>query len=68
MRHKPSRLVRDTKNTVQFMGAKAFLATAQKTKSEKPFIERDFAVLKNRANRDSERLCALIALVDARAG
>ena len=50
------------------MGAHALFAAAQKPESQKPLIQRDFAVLKDRADCDRKGLNALFAFVNAGTG
>lgn len=50
---------------MEFVGAKALLATIEQTERKQPLVKRDFAVLEDRADRDGEGLDAVFALVDA---
>ena len=68
MRHEPSRLIGDTKRTVELMGADALFASVDERERHQPLIERDFAVFKDGSDRNGELLTASVALVQAGAG
>src|SRR6185437_8673535 len=68
MRHEPRTLVGDSQHAMKLMGAHAFLAGTQQMKGEKPFIQGNVAVLKDRPDRDGELFMATAALVDALSG
>src|SRR5271166_103705 len=48
------------------MGGYAFLAGRHEMESEKPLVERDFAIFHHGSDRDRERLVALVAPMNAR--
>ena len=50
---------------MQFMGAEPLLACVEQPEGKQPLVERNFAILEYRADRNSEGLGALIALVHA---
>src|ERR1043166_878704 len=65
MRHEPSRLVLNAKRALQLMAATAFLAGANQVHRLHPLVKRYFAALEYRADRCSELLAAILALVHA---
>src|SRR5258708_35164220 len=62
MRHEPGALVRDSEHTVKLVGAHALLAGAEKVEGQKPLVQRDMAILHDRADRHRELLTASGAL------
>ena len=68
VRHKPRGLEGDTENAVKLVARKALLAPGDQIHRLKPDVHRNLAVLKDGADLDGERLAALIALPQARAG
>jgi hypothetical protein len=50
---------------MQLMGTHSLLASAEKVNRQKPFAQRNVAILKDRANRDRELLAASSTLPNA---
>lgn len=65
MRHEPRSLVRDAEGAVELVRAHALFGRAEKQHGLQPDIQLDLAALENGANRDSELLAAIPALVEA---
>src|SRR5262249_14164427 len=65
MHHEPCALVADLKHAMHLVSADALLARRHKKQGCQPFRQRNFAALKDRADRDCELLAAFVALVEA---
>lgn len=65
VRHEPGALVGDPEHAVELVRADPLLARRHEMRREQPFVERNMARLVNRADRHSELLAAVVAVVKA---
>ena len=63
--HKPRAFIGDAKHPVYLVRAHTLFARAKQVNSQKPFIERDAAIFKYRANRNRKLLAAFGAFPQA---
>ena len=62
MQHKPSGLLSDAESASHFIRANSVFAVHEHPQSDKPFVERDWRILKNRPNFDGELFLARLTL------
>lgn len=68
MAHKPCSFESDAKNPVELVRADAFLARGNQVDRLQPQVKLNLAVLEDGPDSHGERLAALVALIDAKAG
>src|SRR5579871_201363 len=68
MEQEPSRLIGRAEHPVELVRRHALLAACHEARRQHPFRQRDMRAFHDGADRNSERLTAVLAVVDARPG